>query len=213
MASGEMEDDGVGALGAAKMEKGPLDEDVEGRDGGTSGGAGRTRERGLADTDPGPRVARPDGMRSGGPRELTNREMDTPEIDSSEMVGRVAIEKGSIESNRGGGNGEEELTEPEVRDNKESLTRYHASEIGVMKSDRVNNAGKLVGSCLDAARNVPLSEEVSVRDGRIADIDIASTAEGVPQGSIAGPEGSKGRPVGPNNRAEIMGQSSKGPKR
>ena len=70
-----------------------------------------------------------------------------------------------------------------------------------------------MGSRLDAARNIPLSEEVSVRDGRIADTDITSTAEGVPQGSIAGPEGSKGRPVGPNNRAKVMGQSSKGPKR
>ena len=213
MASGEMEDDGVGALGAGKMEKRPLEEDVESRDGGSSGGPSRTRERGFADTDPGPRVTRPDGMRAGGPRELTDREMDTPEVDGSEMVGRVARDEGSIENNRGGGNGEEELTEPEVRDNKESLTRYHASEIGVMKSDRVNNAGKLVGSCLDAARNIPLSEEVSVRDGRIADIDIASTAEGVPQGSIAGPEGSKGRPVGPNNGAKVMGQSSKDPKR
>jgi hypothetical protein len=129
------------------------------------------------------------------------------------MVGRVAIEKGSIESNRGGGNDKEELTEPEVRDSKESLTRYHASEIGVMESDRVSNAGKLVGSSLDAARNIPLSEEISVRDGEIADTDITSTAEGVPQGSIAGPEGSKGRPVGPNNGAKVVCQSSEGPKR
>ena len=213
MTSGEMEDGGIGTSSAAKMEEGPLREDEESRDGGTSGGSSRTRERGLADTDPGPRIARPDGMRSSGPRKLTNREMDTPEIDSSEMVGRVARDEGSIESYRGGGNGEEELTEPEVRDNKESLTRYHASEIGVMESDRVSNAGKLVGSSLDAARNIPLSEEISVRDGEIADTDITSTAEGVPQGSIAGPEGSKGRPVGPNNGAKVICQSSEGPKR
>ena len=146
MASGEMEDDGVGALGAAKMEKRPLGEDEESRDGGSSGGPSRTRERGFADTDPGPRVTRPDGMRSGGPRELTDREMDTPEIDSSEMVGRVARDEGSIGNNRGGGNGEEELTKPEVRDDKESFARYHASEVRVMKSDRVDDARKLVSS-------------------------------------------------------------------
>ena len=194
------------------MKEGPLREHKERRYRGSWGGPSRTRERGFADTDPGPRVTRPDGMRAGGPRELTDREMDTPEIDSSEMVGRVARDEGSIGNNRGGGNGEEELMKPEVRADKKGFAGYHASEVRVMKSNRVNDAGKLVGSCLDAARNVPLSEEVSVRDGRIADIDIASTAEGVPQGSIAGPEGSKGRPVGPNNRAEIMGQSSKGPK-
>jgi hypothetical protein len=85
-------------------------------------------------------------MRASGPRELTNREMDTPKIDRSVMVGRVARDEGSVGNNRRGGNGEEELTKPEVRDDKKGFAGYHASEVRVMKSDRVNDAGKLVSS-------------------------------------------------------------------
>ena len=58
-----------------------------------------------------------------------------------------------------------------------------------------------------------MTDKVSVRDGAIADIEIASAAEGITESSTASPEGGEGRPVGPNDRAKIMGQSSKGPKR
>ena len=133
-------------MGVIKMKEGPLREHKERRYRGSWGGPGRTRERGFADTDPGPRVTRPDGMRASSPRELTDREMDTPKIDRSVIVWGVARDKSSIGGNRGGGNGEEELAKPEVRDDKKSFARYHASEVRVMKSDRVNDAGNLVSS-------------------------------------------------------------------
>ena len=58
-----------------------------------------------------------------------------------------------------------------------------------------------------------MTDKVSVRDGAIADVEIASAAEGITESSIAGPEGGKGRPMGPNDRAKIVGQPSKGPER
>ena len=133
-------------MSAAKMEKRPLREDEESRDGGSSGGTSRTRERGFADTDPSPRVTRPDGMRASGPRELTKRKVNAPKIDRSVMVKGVAKNESSIGGSRGGGDGEEELAEPEVRDDKQSFARNHALEVRVMKSSRVHDAGELVGS-------------------------------------------------------------------
>ena len=146
MVAGEKKHGGVGLLGMIEVEEGPLREHKERRYRGSWRGPSRTRERGFADTDPGPRVTRPDGMRASGPREQTNREMDTPKIDRSVMVGRVARDEGSVGNNRRGGNGEEKLTKPEVRDDKKGFAGYHASEVRVMKSNRVNDAGKLVSS-------------------------------------------------------------------
>ena len=146
MASGEMEDVGVGILGAAKMREGPLGEDVEGRDGGVGGGASRARERGLADTYAGPWVARPNSMSASGSRELTERKVNAPKIDRSLMVKGVAKNESSIGGSRGGGEGEEELAEPEVRDDKQSFARNHALEVRVMEGSRVDDAGELVGS-------------------------------------------------------------------
>jgi hypothetical protein len=123
MASGEMEDVGVGILGAAKMREGPLSENVEGRDGGVGRGASRTRKRGLANTYAGPWVARPDSMGASGSRELTEREVNTPEIDRSLMVGGIAKDDSSVEDSRGGGDGEEKLAEPEVRDNEQGFAK------------------------------------------------------------------------------------------
>jgi hypothetical protein len=106
----------------------------------------RARERGFADTDPSPRVTRPDGMSASGPRELTKRKVNAPKIDRSVMVKGVAKNESSIGGSRGGGDGEEELAEPEVRDDKQSFARNHALEVRVMKSSRVDDAGELVGS-------------------------------------------------------------------
>ena len=70
MASGEMEDDGVGALGAAKMEKRPLREHKESRNGGSSGGPGGTRSGGLTNPNSSPRIAGPDSMSANGLRKV-----------------------------------------------------------------------------------------------------------------------------------------------
>jgi hypothetical protein len=107
------------------------------------------------------------------------------------MVKGVAKNESSVGDSRGGGDGEEELAEPEVRDNKQGFARYHALEVRVMKSSRFNDAGELVGGRLDASRYIPLSKKVSVRDSRVADIGVASAAKGIPQSSITSPEGSK----------------------
>ena len=145
MASREKKHGGIGPLGVTQMEKRPLREHKESRYRGSRGSPGRARERGFADTDPSPRVTRPDGMRASGPRELTKRKVNAPKIDRSVMVKGVAKNESSIGGSRGGGDGEEELAEPEVRDDKQSFARNHALEVRVMKSSRVDDAGELVG--------------------------------------------------------------------
>jgi hypothetical protein len=84
MASREKKHGGIGPLGVTQMEKRPLREHKESRYRGSRGSPGRARERGFADTDPSPRVTRPDGMRASGPRELTKREVDAPKMGSCE---------------------------------------------------------------------------------------------------------------------------------
>jgi len=109
-------------------------------------GPGRARKRGFTDTDPSPRVARPNGMGTSGPRELAEREMDAPKVSRSVMVRRVAREGSSLRSTRRKRNRREELAKPEVRNDKQGFTGHHASEVRVVKSNRVGDAGKLVGS-------------------------------------------------------------------
>ena len=72
--------------------------------------------------------------------------MDAPKISRSMMVGRVAREDGSIESDRRGGNGKEELAKPEVRNDKQGFAGHHASEVRFVKSNRVDDGSQLVGS-------------------------------------------------------------------
>ena len=133
-------------MGVIKAKERPLRKHEERRDRGSRRGPGRARKRGFTDTNPSPRVTRPDGMGTSGPRELTERKVDAPKIDRSVMVERVAREEGSIGSNRRGGNGKEELAKPEVRNDKQGFTGHHASEVRIVKSNRVGDAGKLVGS-------------------------------------------------------------------
>ena len=73
------------------------------------------------------------------------------------MVKGVAKNESSVGDSRGGGDGEEELAEPEGRDNKQGFARYNALEVRVRKSSRFNDAGELVGGRLDASRHIPLS--------------------------------------------------------
>ena len=48
--------------------------------------------RSFADPDGSPRVARPDGMGTGGLGQMSEREVDTPKIEGPTMLGRVAGE-------------------------------------------------------------------------------------------------------------------------
>ena len=131
-------------MGVIEVEEGPLREHKERRYRGSWGGPSRTRERGFADTDPGPRVTRPDGMRASGPRELTNREMDAPKIGRSVMLGRVADEGSSLQRTGREGQREEKLAKPEVRDDKKGFAGYHAPEVRVMEGDGSENGPKLL---------------------------------------------------------------------
>ena len=130
-------------MGVIKAKERPLRKHEERRDRGSRGGPGRARKRRFTDTNPSPRVTRPNGMRANGPRELTEREVDAPKIGRSVMVERVAREEGSIGSNRRGGNGKEELAKPEVRKDKQGFAGHHASEARIVKSDRVDDGRKL----------------------------------------------------------------------
>ena len=82
-----------------------------------------------------------------------------------------------------------------------------------MEGDGSEDGPKLLSGRLDAPRDIPVARKVDVRDDALADTKVASATEGVTESSIASPEGSEGRPMGSNNRAEIMGKPSKGPKR
>ena len=150
-------------------------------------------------------------MGASGLREMTKREMDAPKVNRSAMLGRIAGEGSSLQGTGREGQREEELAKPKVRDDKEGFARYHAPEIRVMKGNGSENGPKFLSSRLDASRNIPVAREVGVRDYALADTKVASTTEGVTKSSIAGPEGSKRRPMSFNNRAKIMSKPSKGP--
>ncbi len=61
------------------------------------------------------------------------------------MLGRIASEQRARESWEGGQR-EEELAEPEVRDDKQGFARYHAPEIRVIESDGSEDSPKLLRS-------------------------------------------------------------------
>ena len=82
-----------------------------------------------------------------------------------------------------------------------------------MEGNGSENRPKLMSSRLDASRDIPVARKVDVRDDALADTKVASATEGVTKSSIASPEGSEGRPMDSNNRAEILGKPSKGPNR
>ena len=97
MTSGEMEDGGVGTSSMAKMEKGPLREDEESRDGGSSGGPRGTRSGGLTNPNGGPGVSGPDGVSANGLREVAEGKVNPPKCERSIVLGRLTRKDGSPE--------------------------------------------------------------------------------------------------------------------
>ena len=150
-------------------------------------------------------------MGAGGLRKMTKREMGAPKIERSAMLERIASESSSPERAGRGGQREEELAEPEMRDDEQGFASYHAPEIRVMEIDGSKDSPKLLSGRLDAPRDIPVARKVDIRDVALADPQVASAAESITKSSIASPEGSEGRPMDSNNRAEIMGKPSKGP--
>ena len=94
MTSGEMEDGGVGTSSMAKMEKGPLREDKESRNGGSSGGPRGTRSGGLTNPNGGPGVSGPDSVSASDLREVAEGEVSPPKFERSIMLGRIASKDG-----------------------------------------------------------------------------------------------------------------------
>ena len=109
-------------------------------------GPGRARKRRFTDTDSSPRVARPNGMGTNGPRELAERKMGAPKVSRSMMVRRVAREGSSLGSARRRGNRKEELAKPEMRNDEQGFAGHHASEVRIVEGDRIDDGRKLVGS-------------------------------------------------------------------
>jgi hypothetical protein len=107
---------------------------------------GRARERRFANTNPSPRVARPNSVGASGPRELAEREMDAPKVSRSVMMRRVAREGSSLGSTRRKRNRKEELAKPEVRNDKQGFAGHHASEVRIVEGDRIDDGLKLLGS-------------------------------------------------------------------
>jgi len=77
---------------------------------------------------------------------MAEREMDAPKVNRSVMVRRVAREGSSLRSTRRKRNRKEELAKPEVRNDKQGFAGYHASEVGVVEGDRVDDGPKLLSS-------------------------------------------------------------------
>ena len=94
MTSGEMEDGGVGSSSMAEMEKRPLRENKESRNGGSSGGPRGTRSGGLTNPNGGPGVSGPDSVSASDLREVAEGEVSPPKFERSIMLGRVASKDG-----------------------------------------------------------------------------------------------------------------------
>ena len=207
-----------GALGLAQvLVKGEAKKSREGGGLKDGGRRGATKEgswgRSFADPNRGPRVAGPDGMGASGLRQMSKREVSTPKVKRPAMLSRVA---GEVRPPQGAGVAEqriEKFAEPEVRNDEEGIGRYHALELGVMESDGSEDSPKLLRSRVDAPRDVPMAKKEGLGDVAVINTQIAPATECVTESTVAGPQGSNGRPVGPDKGDKVVGESTEGPKR
>ena len=102
--------------------------------------------RSFADPDGSPRVARPDGMGTGGLGQMSEREVDTPKIEGPTMLDRVAGESRPPKEAGVAEQGIEKFAKPEVRNDEEGIGRHHALELRVMESDGSEDSPKLLRS-------------------------------------------------------------------
>jgi len=77
---------------------------------------------------------------------MAKREMDAPKVDRSVIMERVAGEGSSLRSTRRKRQRKEKLAKPEVRDDKQGFAGYHASEVGVVEGDGIDDGPKLLSS-------------------------------------------------------------------
>ena len=90
MASREMEHGSVGPLGVAQMEKRPLREHKESRNGGSRGGLGGTRNGGLSNPNGSPWIAGPNSMSTGGLGKMAKGKVSAPQVERSTVLRRIA---------------------------------------------------------------------------------------------------------------------------
>ena len=94
MTSREMERGSVGTSGVAKVEKRPLREHKESRNGGSSGGPRGTRSGGLTNPNSGPGIAGPDSVSASSLRKVAEGKVSAPQFERSIVLGRVASKDG-----------------------------------------------------------------------------------------------------------------------
>jgi hypothetical protein len=94
MTSREMERGSVGTSGVAKVEKRPLREHKESRNGGSSGGPGGTRSGGLTNPNSGPGIAGPDSVSANGLRKVAEGKVSAPQFERSTVLRRIASKDG-----------------------------------------------------------------------------------------------------------------------
>jgi hypothetical protein len=94
MTSREMERGSVGTSGVAKVEKRPLREHKESRNGGSSGGPGGTRSGGLTNPNSGPGIAGPDSVSANGLRKVAQGKVSAPQFERSTVLRRIASKDG-----------------------------------------------------------------------------------------------------------------------
>ena len=100
-----------------------------------------------------------------------------------------------------------------MRNDKKGVGRYHAPELGVVEGDGSEDSPKLLCGRVDAPRNVPIAGKESLGDVALVNTQVAPATESVTESTVAGPQGSNGRPVGPDKGDKIVGESTEGPKR
>jgi hypothetical protein len=77
---------------------------------------------------------------------MAEGEVDTPKFNRSEMMEGVAEEGSSLEGRRRKRERDEELAKPEVRDDKQGFAGYHASEVGIVEGDGIDDGPELLSS-------------------------------------------------------------------
>ena len=58
-----------------------------------------------------------------------------------------------------------------------------------------------------------MAKKKSLGDVAVINTQVAPTTECVTESTVAGPQGSNGRPVGPDKGDKVVGESTEGPKR
>jgi hypothetical protein len=144
---------------------------------------------------------------------MSEREMDAPKIEGPTMLGRVAGELGPPEETGVAEQGIDEFAKPKVRNDEESIGRYHALELGAVEIDRSKDCPEILSGRVDAPRNVPVGKKEVLGDVTDVDTEITPGTECITKSTVAGTQSGDWSPVGPNKRDKVLSESAEGPER